>query len=242
MDKMNCEQVRQMLLSCTDRIIRNASYLTRIDSAIGDGDHGIGMKNGMMAAQRYLNSAARENNVYALYKNMAEAMQQAMGGASGMIFSTLFAGNAAEKDPAMEIVPVDLADRMKAGLKAIQELGHAEVGDKTMVDALSPAVDAMQENTGSFEEMLRAGEAGAKAGMERTKDFAARFGRAKNLGNRAVGHPDAGATSTWLILLEMRDFVCGSRTVDPKPTKNEEQPAGCDIRQKKRLSMIRPTW
>lgn len=80
-----------------DRIIRNEPYLTTVDSAIGDGDHGIGMKNGMTAARKYLETAEGETNVYALYANMAEAMQQAMGGASGMIFSTLFAGRAAEK-------------------------------------------------------------------------------------------------------------------------------------------------
>ena len=94
---INCEQIRRMLLSCADRIIRNEPYLTTVDSAIGDGDHGIGMKNGMTAARKYLETAEGETNVYALYANMAEAMQQAMGGASGMIFSTLFAGRAAEK-------------------------------------------------------------------------------------------------------------------------------------------------
>lgn len=102
---INCEQIRRMLLSCADRIIRNEPYLTTVDSAIGDGDHGIGMKNGMTAARKYLETAEGETNVYALYANMAEAMQQAMGGASGMIFSTLFAGRAAEKAPAEEITP-----------------------------------------------------------------------------------------------------------------------------------------
>ena len=215
MDKMNCSQVRQMLMACSDRIIRNEPYLTRIDSAIGDGDHGIGMRNGMEAARKYLGTAEGEKNVYALYAGMAEAMQQAMGGASGMIFSTLFAGKAGEKAPAEELTPVDLANQMKEGLEAIQELGHAEVGDKTMVDALAPAVDAMLEHTGSFAEMFGAGAAAAKEGMERTKEYTARFGRAKSLGKRAIGHQDAGATSTWLIFVEMRDFAAGTRTEDP---------------------------
>lgn len=216
MKKMNSEQVRSMLLACADRIIRNEPYLTRIDSAIGDGDHGIGMRNGMNAARAYLTEAAAEDNVYALYAGMAEAMQRAMGGASGMIFSTLFAGNAAQKAPMAEISPADLAGQMADGLKAIQDLGHAEVGDKTMVDALAPAVDAMLQHTDSFAELFRAGEAAAREGMEKTKKYVARFGRAKSLGKRAVGHQDAGAASTWLIFVEMLDFVTGSRTEDPQ--------------------------
>lgn len=220
MKNLNCKQLRQMLLACAERIIRNEPYLTRVDSAIGDGDHGIGMKNGMLAAQRYLAAAEQEQNVYALYANMASAMQVAMGGASGMIFSTLFAGKAAEHAPAVAITPVELAEQMRDGLAAIQELGHAEVGDKTMVDALSPAVDAMLAHTGSFEEMLCAGASAAYEGMERTKAYAARFGRAKSLGERTIGHADAGAVSTWLIFTEMRDFVTDEHTPDPElPTK-----------------------
>ena len=105
MEQLGCCEIRQMLLACADRIIRNEPYLTRVDSAIGDGDHGIGMKNGMQAARRYLETAENEQNVYALYANMASAMQAAMGGASGMIFSTLFAGKAAEHAPASAITP-----------------------------------------------------------------------------------------------------------------------------------------
>lgn len=215
MNQMTAKQVREMLLACADRIVRNEPYLTKVDSDIGDGDHGIGMKKGMQAAKAYLEKASNEKNVYALYANMAEVMQEAMGGASGMIFSALFAGNSAKKAPAEVISPADLANQMKDGLNAIQDLGHAQVGDKTMVDALSPAVGAMLANCASFEEMLLAGKEAAFEGMEKTKDYIARFGRAKSLMERAVGHQDAGATSTWLIFVEMYDYVSGSRTPDP---------------------------
>lgn len=236
MEKMNSRQVREMLLACADRIIRNEPYLTKLDSAIGDGDHGIGMKNGMAAAKKFLNAQETGKNVYALYAGMAETMQKAMGGASGMIFSTLFSGRAAEKAPAEELSPADLAMQMKDGLEAIQELGHAQVGDKTMVDALSPAVEAMLKNTDTFEEMFRAGEAGAREGMERTRDCVARFGRAKSLGERAIGHQDAGAASTWLIFAEMLDYASGTKTPDPVLTagKQETSPSG-DIRWKKKI-------
>lgn len=232
---MNAARVREMLLACADRIICNEPYLTKVDSAIGDGDHGIGMKNGMLAAKKYLDTAEAETNVYALYANMAEAMQEAMGGASGMIFSTLFAGKAAQMPPSTVFSAEDLALQMRDGLLAIQELGHAEVGDKTMVDALAPAVEAMLKNTGSFETMLAAGVSGAFAGMEKTKEYTARFGRAKSLGKRAIGHQDAGATSTWLIFVEMLDYVTGSQTANPAVEKDEAATQEVDIKWKKKI-------
>lgn len=235
MDTMNCGELRQMLLACADRIIRNEPYLTGVDSAIGDGDHGIGMKNGMLAAKSYLESAADETNVYALYAGMSEEMQKAMGGASGMIFSTLFAGKASEKPASQEMTPVDLANQMKDGLNAIQALGHAQVGDKTMVDALSPAVDAMLLHTESFEEMLRAGASGARRGMESTKNLVARFGRAKSLRERAIGFEDAGAVSTWLILTEMSDYVTGEKTPDPVAEKGRTNSVEAKARGKKKI-------
>lgn len=234
MEKMNLEQIRSMLLACTKRIIRNEPYLTKMDSAIGDGDHGIGMRNGMEAAKKALNDY-QGNNIFALYTEMASAMQNAMGGASGMIFSTLFAGNAAEKEPMEEITSEMFAEQMKDGLKAIQDLGKAEEGDKTMVDALAPAVRAMLENKEEFEKMLRAGEKAAYEGMEKTKEYAARFGRAKNLGKRAIGHPDAGAISTWLVFREMLDYVSGEVTPDPVLEKMGKFSEKVEIKWKKKI-------
>ena len=216
MNKLNYAQVREMLLGCADRIIRNEPYLTKVDSAIGDGDHGNGMLTGMTAAEKVLEAEADGNNIYQLYVDMAKAMERAMGGASGMIFSTLFAGDAKDREPASEITPAMFADQMAAGLAAIKEIGHAEPGDKTMVDAMQPAVEAMQAMPeASFEEMLSAAAEAARKGMESTKDQVARFGRAKSLLERAIGHQDAGATSTWLILQQMADYVSGTNTPDP---------------------------
>ena len=223
METMTYAQVRQMLLACSDKIIKNEPYLTRLDSAIGDGDHGIGMLNGMEAAKACLLANEDETNIYALYTKMAAAMEAAMGGASGMIFSTLFAGDSAKCAPAAQITPAQLASQMAAGLRAIQELGHAQLGDKTMVDALQPAVEAMKDHSStSFEEMLMAAEKAAAQGVENTKNCVAKFGRAKSLGARAIGHQDAGATSTWLILQQMSDFVTGSKSVDPVDEMSEE--------------------
>ncbi len=224
MKTMNYGQVWDMLMAAADRIIQCEPYLTKIDSAIGDGDHGIGMKNGMLAAKAYLEGAKEETNVYALLDGVAQAMQNAMGGASGIIFSSLFAGDAAGKPPSRELTPRDLAEQMAAGLANIQQVGHARPGDKTMVDALAPAVEAMSAQTETFGQMLRAGTEAAAAGVERTKAYVARFGRAKSLGPRAVGFQDAGATSTWLILLAMLDYVAGTHTPLPEaaPETGEE--------------------
>lgn len=104
----------------------------------------------------------------------------------------------------------DLADMEKKSLEAIQERGGAQVGDKTMVDALSPAVDALAANADKgLLEMLKAAEASAKQGVEDTKKYVAKFGRAKSLLERAIGHQDAGATSVYLIFQGMREFVEG---------------------------------
>ena len=235
MNQMNSEQVRQMLISCANRIIENEPYLTALDSAIGDGDHGIGMKNGMSAAKNYLERAEKETNIYALYTGMAKVMQKTMGGASGMIFSTMYAGNASGKEASSIIYPKDIANQMADGLKAILDLAPAKAGDKTMVDALEPAIQAMLQHTESFEDMFRAGEAAAKAGMEKTKEYVARFGRAKSLGERSIGHMDAGAASTWLIFLAMLDFATGNKTSNPKipakPRANEKS----NIKWKKKI-------
>lgn len=235
MNRMNYDQVRILLNTAADRIIRCEPYLTKLDSAIGDGDHGIGMKNGMTAAKRYLEQAGQETNIRALFSGMANAMRDAMGGASGMIFSALFSGSASGKAPAEEITPAGFAEHMREGLNAIREIGHAQVGDKTMVDALAPAVDAMLKNTGSFEEMLAAGEAAARVGFEKTRDLVARFGRSKALGKRAIGHPDAGAASTWLILMEMKDHVCGTVTPDPIVKQEKEANEAVRVKWKKKI-------
>ena len=207
MKQLNSEELRQMLLRCAGRIEANEEHLSAVDAAIGDGDHGIGMANGMKALRKYVDSHPEVQDVNALFKGAAEAMQNAMGGASGMIFSAMFEGDAADKTPAENYSAENLLSHLSAGLEKIRKIGHAAPGDKTMVDALAPAVEAMKEHASSLEEMLDAGAKAAKEGAEKTKDYVARFGRAKNLGTRALGHEDAGAVSTWLVLSAMADFV-----------------------------------
>lgn len=206
--ELNAADARNMLIYIADKIIAKKPYLTEIDSAIGDGDHGIGMAGGMQKAKRKLLQMEGEENVYAVFETAGKAMLLSMGGASGVIFGSLYLAGAKGMEPKSALSAEDLAGMERKSLAAIQERGKAEVGDKTMVDALVPAVEAMEAEHGKgLLEMLKAAEAAAAQGVEDTKKYQAKFGRAKSLMERAVGYQDAGATSVWLILQGMREFV-----------------------------------
>ena len=211
LSELNAEDTRNMLLYVADKIIASKPYLTEVDSVIGDGDHGIGMAGGMQKAKKKLLQMEGGNNVYALFETAGQAMLMSMGGASGVIFGSLYLAGAKGMEPKEVLTGADLAVMERKSLAAIQERGKAEVGDKTMVDALVPAVEALEANKDrTLLETLKAAEEGARTGMENTKKYVAKFGRAKSLQERAIGHQDAGATSVWLIFQGMREFVEGT--------------------------------
>ena len=168
------------------------------------------MAGGMQKAKKKLVEMKDTDNVYQVFETAGQAMLMSMGGASGVIFGSLYLAGAKGMNPKPVLQAADLAEMMKKSLFAIKERGGAEVGDKTMVDALSPAVEAMAENKGrGLYEMLSAAEEAARKGMEDSKKYIAKFGRAKSLLERAVGHQDAGATSVYFIIQGMREFVSG---------------------------------
>ena len=213
LEELSAEDTRNMLLYVADKIIANKPYLTEVDSAIGDGDHGIGMAGGMQKAKKKLLRMQGEENAYHLFETAGEAMLMSMGGASGVIFGSLYLAGAKGMEPKGVITAEDLAAMERKSLAAIRERGGAQVGDKTMVDALAPAVEALEANSGKgLLEMLKATEEAARCGMENTKKYVAKFGRAKSLLERAIGHQDAGATSVYLIFQGMREFVEGTMT------------------------------
>ena len=147
------------------------------------------------------------DNVFSLFQEMGKTMLMSMGGASGVIFGTLFMGGAKGKT-ASSLTASGLISLMEDSLRSIQERGKAQTGDKTMVDALVPAVDSMK-NSGSDDlgELLSAAAEAARQGMEATKNYQAKYGRAKSLQERAIGYQDAGATSTWIIFRAMAEYV-----------------------------------
>lgn len=210
LEVINIQDAKEMLIYIADKIIAQKPYLTEIDSAIGDGDHGIGMAGGMQKAKDKLNKQETFESVYDVFAIAGKAMLMSMGGASGVIFGSLYLSGAKGMEARPELTSSDLAAMERKSLEAIKERGKAKVGDKTMVDALEPAVIAMEENAEKgLLEMLKAAEAAAAKGVEDTKGYIAKFGRAKSLMERAIGHQDAGAASVYLIFQGMREYVEG---------------------------------
>ena len=142
--ELNGEDTRNMLIYVADKVMGKKEYLTEIDSAIGDGDHGIGMYGGMKKAKKRLLKMAGETDVYKLFEAAGTEMLNSMGGASGVIFGSLYLAGAKDMEPKEAITATELAPMERKSLHAIQELGKAEVGDKTMVDSLVPSADELE--------------------------------------------------------------------------------------------------
>lgn len=211
LEQLSVKDARNMLLYVADKIIANKPYLTEVDSAIGDGDHGIGMAGGMQKAKKKLLKMEDELNVYQIFETAGQAMLMSMGGASGVIFGSLYLAGAKGMEAKEILTAQDIAKMEEKSLIAIQKRGGARLGDKTMVDALAPAVEALKEHAGEgLLEMMKAAEYAAKQGVENTKQYIAKYGRAKSLLERAIGYQDAGATSVYLIFQGMREFIEGS--------------------------------
>lgn len=207
MDVLKKEQAKDMLIYVADAVISAKPMLTEVDSKIGDGDHGIGMEGGLKKAKAKLLKLEEPESVYTPFETAGKAMIMSMGGASGVIFGSMFMAGAKGQAAKEDLTPREFAEMMQLSLYAIQNRGKAEVGDKTMVDALSPAVDAMKKYAEKgFAEMLRKAEEAAYQGVEYTKTIEAKFGRAKTQGT-TIGYQDAGATSVWVIMKAMREYV-----------------------------------
>jgi dihydroxyacetone kinase-like protein len=181
--------------------------LVRLDTAIGDGDHGTNMDRGMRKALERLDSAD-EADAGAVLKTVAMALVSTVGGAAGPLYGTLFlqmGGALAGRDE------VDLPGYVEAWRKALQGVqtrGKAEPGDKTMVDALVPAVEAM-ERAPDLDTALREAVDAAERGMRATVPLVARKGRASYLGERSKGHQDPGATSTYYLYRSAAEALGG---------------------------------
>lgn len=209
---LNTKELADMLIYTGEKIIESKPFLTEIDSAIGDGDHGIGMEVGFKEVIRKLSQTEYET-INDVFKETGMAMLSTMGGASGVIFGTLFISGTKNMPVEKELHLKWLSEAFSESLTAIKKRGKADLGDKTMIDALEPAVEALktsaQLNLTLFEG-LREAEKHAYGGVENSKQYEAKFGRAKSLGRRAVGHQDAGATSVWIIFKSMREWMEGN--------------------------------
>jgi dihydroxyacetone kinase-like protein len=188
------EQIRDWIRRYAAVVAEHRAELVKLDTAIGDGDHGTNMDRGMRKAVEKLDGL-EGGDVGASLKAVGMALVSSVGGAAGPLYGTLFLqmGSAAAGREALDLD--GWAAALDAGVKGVQARGKAEPGDKTMVDALLPALEVLRAGGD-----LAAAAAAAEEGMKATIPLEARRGRASYLGPRSVGHQDPGATSTYLLM------------------------------------------
>ncbi len=180
----------------------NKDYLVQLDSAIGDGDHGANMHRGMQASLDKLPSVA-DKDIGAILKTVGMTLVSTVGGAAGPLYGTMFMQMGAATAGKMELTLADWVATLEAGLNGVIMRGKANPGDKTMVDALTPALAALKEaaaNGTAMADALRTSAAAADQGKRDTIPLVAKKGRASYLGERSAGHQDPGATSSTLLL------------------------------------------
>jgi dihydroxyacetone kinase-like protein len=187
-------------------IAENKEYLTELDSPIGDADHGTNMDRGMRAVLPKVDSLP-EADLSQLFKTTAMTLISTVGGASGPLYGTLFLQLGTTVSGKTELSTEDWSQALSAAVQAVRARGKAELGDKTMIDALQPAADSLRDAAQdgvTLEAALAACEQAAEQGMQATIPLVARKGRASYLGERSAGHQDPGATSSWLLVRAAR--------------------------------------
>ena len=203
-------RVYACLAQIGERIIENRDFLTDLDREIGDADHGVNMARGFTAV---LEKVPRDNpDIGATLKKTGMTLLSTVGGASGPLYGTAYMEAAKVLSGRESLSAEDFATALEAAIAGIRKRGKAEQGEKTMLDALIPALEAYNRaiaGGGSLAEGLDGACEAARKGVEYTKTIAATKGRASYLGARSIGHQDPGATSAALTLEAIRDFVRG---------------------------------
>ncbi len=206
-ESLSPNECRDMLLAVADKIIESEPILTDADRALGDGDHGIGMERGMKAVKEKLEGQDFDS-IDKPFTTMGMAMMSSMGGASGAVFGTLFRAGGKALAEAESLGAAQVAAFFTAAAEGVQKRGGAKPGDKTMVDALVPAAEKAEEmKSESLATAIAAVAEAAEAGKVASEDLIATMGRAKTLGERSLGKPDAGAVSVSIIVATMSDYV-----------------------------------
>ncbi|MDO5380484.1 MAG: dihydroxyacetone kinase subunit DhaL [Acidaminococcaceae bacterium] len=190
--------LRKMLHSAATELKANSKYLCELDGVAGDGDHGITI--GRMAdVMQELLDVTTLNTMRSLLDALGDAFMGINGGSAGPLWGTVFTGMAEGIDDQAELTDLELRKMFTQAKLDFMDISKAKPGDKTMVDALYPAIDAIIETQGSLKEIMDAAAAAAKAGAEATSQMVARFGRAKNMGERSIGTKDPGAVSIAIL-------------------------------------------
>src|SRR4028119_497699 len=196
------QQIIQWLQAVAVVLEQNKDYLTERDAAIGDADHGINMNRGFQKVVSQLSSVA-DQDIGSILKTVSMTLISSVGGASGPLYGTLFLRASTAVAGKSELSDEDLVALLQAGVDGVVQRGKANLGDKTMLDALSPASDAFKQAVSkgtSTQAALQQAVAAAEQGMRDTIPLVAKKGRASYLGDRSANHQDPGATSTYLIL------------------------------------------
>ena len=188
-------QMKQMLLGGADCVISARDELTDIDSRFGDADHGITMEKIMTALKNAVRSFGEDGTIKDLMSGISMAVMTINGGSAVPLWTTLFDGLAEGAPDRIEMSEEEFRSMFRSGYATLFEISRAKKGDKTKMDAMEPAVDALCAAAGGLADMITASAGAAEAGARETANFAARFGRAKNYGERSIGTPDAGAMS-----------------------------------------------
>jgi phosphoenolpyruvate---glycerone phosphotransferase subunit DhaL len=207
----SAEQAMEWIRRTAGVIEENAAMLTKLDSAIGDGDHGTNMARGFRAVTQRV-EALEDKDFASLFRAVGMALISKVGGAAGPLYGSFYMGIGKQLGAGAEAADGELAAALRAGYEAVVARGRAQPGDKTMLDAWYPALEALDralgdgaELAGALDQMTDAAEQGMKA----TIPLVARKGRASYLGERSKDHQDPGATSTYLIVKALADTVNG---------------------------------
>jgi len=199
-----------------DKISEHQALLTALDAAIGDADHGINMQRGFEEVRMRL-AHEHVDDLGILFKGIGMTLLSKVGGASGPLYGTLFLRMGLVAAGKATLTPTEFASAVAAGVEGIRQRGSARPGDKTMVDALMPAIIALHQaldDGGALCEALQAAAAAAEAGMKATIPMQAYKGRASYLGPRSVGHQDPGATSAFLLIQSAAESLCAAEQIN----------------------------
>ena len=204
---INRDDVLEWIKTYANVIHENKAYLTELDAAIGDADHGANMDRGFQAVMGKIPELA-DKDIGTIFKTVGMTLLSTVGGAGGPLYGTLFLQAGMKTAGKMELTLDDLVTMFDAAVSGVVMRGKAEVGDKTMIDALNPALEALKQaseaNLPINTAMQQCAEAGKK-GMESTTQLVAKKGRASYLGPRSAGHQDPGATSSYFLLQAASD-------------------------------------
>lgn len=203
------QSVIKAIEAIKEEIVTNKLYLTNLDADIGDGDHGLNLARGFEAVANKLH-ANEPKDLLSVFKTVGMTLLSTVGGASGVLYGSAFIKMAPVVKEVESITPEIAAKMLRAGLESIKEKGKATRGEKTMVDALEPACEAMEEAASLGQDLvscLKSAYEAAAVGVEETKPIIATKGRASYLGERSIGHQDPGATSSMIILKTLYDYM-----------------------------------